>query len=203
MSSNNNRLELDRIIFFSDAVFAIAITLLALNLKSPNDYSHSDSLNHLFAIVLPEFQSYVISFLVIALYWIGHHRYFRYIKRYDYTLVWLNILFLMCIVFLPFSTAVLDHYPERRTAVLFYAVSMALTGLMKAAVWGYAARNRRLISLHLPRHQVRSLTLRTWIPPLVFLVSIPLAYLNASIAEVSWLLILLLFVALRRFESAM
>ncbi|HEY9698365.1 MAG TPA: TMEM175 family protein [Trichocoleus sp.] len=198
---SQNKLELDRIIFFSDAVFAIAITLLALNVKPP-DESNSAQLPfvYLLSIVFPKFQSYVISFLVIAIYWVGHHRYFRYIKRYDYTLFWLNIIFLMCIVFLPFPTALLDDYGGHRAAVMFYAGSMTITGLMKVLIWCHASYRHRLISHSLSNGVVRSLTYRALIPPTVFLSSIPLASFSPTIAEISWLSILIMFVPWRRLE---
>ena len=196
-----NKLELDRIIFFSDAVFAIAITLLALNIKPPDESaSVQTSMIYLLSIVLPKCQSYVISFLVIALYWIGHHRYFRLIKRYDYTLVWLNIIFLMCIVFLPFSTSLLDDYGGHRLAVILYAASMTITGLMKVLIWWYASFRHRLISQSLSEKIVRSLTYRALIPPVMFLCSIPLASFNPKIAEISWLSILMIFACWRQRE---
>lgn len=196
---SNKKLELDRIVFFSDAVFAIAITLLAFNLKLPTHsaYLSPIPLSRALLAIIPKVQSYTISFLAIGFYWMSHHDYFRYIKRYDSVLIWLNIGFLMCIAFLPFPTAVLDDYRGQRLAIAFYAGSMAMTGLMKASLWGYASRKCHLVSRSLPPRLVRSLTIRTLVPPLVFLGSIAIAYFNPDLAELSWLSILAYWLGLR------
>lgn len=189
--------ELDRIVFFSDAVFAIAITLLALNIKLPNQIIDptSKTLFHVLLRLLPDYQSYIISFTVIGIYWIGHHHYFRHIVRYDYTLISLNIAFLACIAFLPFPTTVLEDYNGLRMAVIFYAASMALTGFLKSLWWWYASHRHRLIYRQLrPQHICSFL-----VPPLVFSSSIAIAYFNPTLAEFSWGFIILLLIGLKRF----
>jgi uncharacterized membrane protein len=192
------KLGLERIVFFSDAVFAIAITLLALNLKLPgNNNLTTTPLSHSLLAIIPEFESYVFSFLVVGFYWMSHHYYFRYINRYDYLFVCLNIGFLMCIAFLPFSTSILHSYDEQRLAVIFYAGSMALVGLMKAILWCYASNRRRLILQSLPPSLVLSLTRRTLVPPLIFLISMAVAYFNPFFAELSWILIPVCFLGLK------
>ncbi len=187
-----DRLGLDRIIFFSDAVFAIAITLLSLDLRLPASAGQvyiASALMHL----IPKYQSYATSFLVIGLYWISHHHYFRYIRRYDYTFVAINFGLLMCIVSLPFATSVLDSYGNHRSAIAFYALCMAITGLMKTLLWVYATHRARLVSRHLSARRVRRLTRRALVPPLVFAGSIGLAAINPEVAKLSWCAILLAF----------
>jgi uncharacterized membrane protein len=78
----------------------------------------------------PKFLSYVISFLVIAIYWQAHHRVFRPIRSYDRTLLWLNFLFLMAISFLPFPTSLLGEYSEEQLSVVIYAANAALASLL-------------------------------------------------------------------------
>jgi uncharacterized membrane protein len=104
--------ELDRIIFFSDGVFAIAITLLVIGLKAPSVPSLvSDStLTHRLLDKWPRVATYALSFAVIGLYWIGHHRAFAHVRRFDYRLILLNLLFLGLIAFLPFPNEVLGRY---------------------------------------------------------------------------------------------
>jgi uncharacterized membrane protein len=200
---SNKKLELDRIVFFSDAVFAIAITLLAVNIKLPRSNNHlvAAPLSHYLVDQLPQYQSFLISFLVIGMYWMGHHHYFRYIKSYNYILVCLNIGFLMCITFLPFSTAILDSYRGQRLAVGFYAGSMAVTGLMNAMVWWYASGNPRLVTRSLHPRLIHSLTYQTLVPPFVFLCSIVIDIFNPVLAQFSWLCIALLFVCLKLFRK--
>lgn len=192
---------LERLIFFSDAVFAIAITLLAIEIKLPNGGHTTSSvkLSHDLANLIPEYQGYIISFLIIGFYWINHHEYFRYIERYDYKLIWLNTLLLMCIAFLPFPTSVLDIYSKQPIAVVFYAVSMMLTGFIKAIIWCYASARYRLIPKNLPTRVIRLLGYRAIIPPAIFFLSIPIAFIHPLWAEFSWTLIPISFILLRRF----
>ncbi|PSN17887.1 DUF1211 domain-containing protein [filamentous cyanobacterium CCP5] len=188
----HDRPGLDRIIFFTDGVFAIAITLLALNLHLPAN-AGKDGLADDLIRLLPDYQSYAISFAVIGLYWISHHHYFRFIRRYDYPFVTLNIGLLMSVAILPFATSVLDTFGSQRSAVAFYALCMAFTGFMKTLLWHYAAQNLRLVHRRLSIQRIRRLTRRAMIPPLVFVNSIVIAMFNPMLAKLSWGAIALAF----------
>ncbi len=98
------QLGLERIVFFSDAVMAIAITLLAIDIRVPEMPAGlaAQQLAVSLAAIGPRFMTFFISFMVIAVYWMSHHRYFGYIKRYDARLIWLNLLFLFFIICMPF-----------------------------------------------------------------------------------------------------
>lgn len=189
-----NKLGLDRIIFFSDAVFAIAITLLSLDLHLPTASEKHASLRPMLISLFPEYQNYVISFIVIGFYWISHHYYFRFVQKYDYMFVGINIVLLMCIASLPFATSVLDTYGDQRSGVVFYAFCMLITGTLKVVLWGYAAQGSRLIYSRLSPQRVMHLTLKAIIPPVVFLLSIFLALLSPTLAKLSWGAIFLVFV---------
>ena len=103
---------LDRIVFFSDAVMAIAITLLVLDIKVPEAAGISTiDLGRRMLDLWPKYLGYFVSFWVIALYWVAHHRCFRYIRKYDRRLMYLNFLFLMFIAFMPFPTGLLFDTP--------------------------------------------------------------------------------------------
>lgn len=193
---NQDKTEFDRIIFFSDAVFAITITLLTFNIKLPKELPANvatDLSSYLVGLV-PEYQNYVVSFLVIGVYWIGHHHFFRYIKRYDYFFVFLNIGLLMCVAFLPFPTEVLDSFSYKRSAVMFYAGSMAMTGLMNTWIWKYASYRHRLVDGDLTPQRIRTLTRRALIPPLVFSISIGIALFSPTMAAASWGAIALVYI---------
>ena len=104
-----NGRELDRTVFFSDAVFAIAMTLLVLDIQVPEipETLVDERLPERPLGLWPRYLSYVLSFVVILMYWMAHHSTFKAIKRYDKLLIWLNSLFLVCIAFLPFPTSLL------------------------------------------------------------------------------------------------
>jgi len=192
-SSEKDRLGLERLVFFSNAVFAIAITLLALEIRLPSleGTLTNDQLLQALLAIWPKYFSYALSFLVIGAFWMGHHRKFRFILRYDTNLVLLNILLLMGIAFIPFPTAVLGENGNR-TATIFYALIMAIAGLLNVAVWVYASHHNRLIEPNFTLQQRRRETLRTLVVPGVFLLSIGLAFINPVIAIYSWLLIAVL-----------
>jgi uncharacterized membrane protein len=117
-------LSFERVVFFSDAVFAIVITLLVLELKVPHLTEHTEpSLRHALVELLPRVAGFVISFLIIGLMWIEHHRIFRYIADYDGGLLWRNLLLLLCVSFVPFPTALFSENFWSRTAFILYTAS--------------------------------------------------------------------------------
>lgn len=181
---------LDRIIFFSDAVFAIAITLLTLDIKLPTlneSLSEAELFNAILSIV-PKYAAYIISFLVIGVIWIGHHRKYRLILKYDNRLILINLLLLMTIAFIPFPTSLLSIYGNR-TATIFYALVMILASLWSEILWLYASSKNRLID---PRTDQR-LRKRETIGPIfsigVFALSIGLSFLDTTLARISWVLL--------------
>ena len=190
----NNKLAFDRLVFFSDAVFAIAITLLALELRLPAmPHAGNGALWQAIVGLWPRYLSFLVSFLVIGLFWIGHHRMFRLINRFDDALLWINLLFLMCIVVIPYPTAVLGEHAGTAAAVMLYAGVLAATGLLQTAIWLYATTGRRLVDTTLPDAQyrllVRLVSARVFGSPIVFLVSVALAYRWPVFAMYSWILI--------------
>ena len=183
-------LGLERLIFFSDAVFAIAITLLALDLRLPGG-GESPGNAQLLAQLLeiwPKYLAYVVSFLAIGTFWLGHHRRFRLIRRYDRGLFTLNLLFLMVIAFIPFPTSVISE-SGNRTATIFYALTMILGGLMLAALWWHASWHNRLTEPRLDARQARRQFMPMLLTVALFVLSIGLAFLDETLARFSWLLV--------------
>jgi uncharacterized membrane protein len=140
----------DRVLFFSDAVFAIAITLLIVDLRVP-DVPHVQS-GQLLRHAIPQIGGFAYSFAAIGLFWLAHHGLFRHIKGLDRRLVLLNLLFLGTIAFVPYPTALLSAAGDQVPATVFYAASLAAVGLAEAAVWLYAIRIRELA---MPGHRRR------------------------------------------------
>lgn len=181
--------DMQRFFAFSDGVFAIAITLLALDLKVP--VLPADQISRLPQEILnqiPSFMSYAISFIVVGTYWNAHHRMFRFIVKYDNALLWLNILFLMTLCFLPFPTVLTNRYINQVFPTVFYAGSVAVIGLTMNLLWAYAAWKHRLLAPHLPKEMVRQVTWRMLTPPVFFIASIPFALLNPRLSQFIWIL---------------
>jgi uncharacterized membrane protein len=136
---------------FSDAVFAITITLLILEIKAPGDNRH---LLHGLLELWPSYLAYAVTFLFIGQVWANHHVMFDHIRTADRTVLLLNTLLLMVVAFLPFGTSVLaSAFRDRageRTAVVFYGITFVLTALTFNGVWQYA-RRRGLLGAALDR----------------------------------------------------
>lgn len=201
--SSERSVELDRIIFFSDAVFAIAATLLVVDLRVPDlpRPLGSGELGAVLLALIPRYGSYAISFLVIGSFWAAHLRVFRYIRRHDGVLIQLVLLLLMFVAFLPFPTAVLGSYGDQRLAVLLYAAVVSTMNCLNLAIWWWATSRHRLVDEDLAVELIRANSRRAAMFALLFLASIPLALLSPGAAELSWLLALVLPRLLARFEA--
>jgi uncharacterized membrane protein len=194
-----NRLGLERLIFFSDAVFAIAITLLVLDIRLPSDadWAGNRELLLLLAGLWPQYLAYFISFWVIGLSWISHHRKFLHIQRVDNQLLSLNLLMLMMIAFIPFPTAVMSESISL-TATGFYALTMILASLSGLILWWYAARNHKLIDPHLDQHQIWREAFVPLATIAIFVLSMGVALFDAGLARICWLFVFPVSLFLRR-----
>ena len=164
-----------RITAFSDGVFSIAITLLVLNLHVP---TVPGKLLDQLRTQWPSLLSYLLSFVIVGIYWVAHHNMFHYIKRSDRPFLWINILLLMCVAFIPFPAGLLGQYSGQRISLITYASSLILTNLMLSLLWWYATSNHRLVDQDIDPHFVRTVNRRNMTAPLVYLVSIGLSFLS-------------------------
>jgi uncharacterized membrane protein len=160
MTSQTARLEA-----FSDGVFAIAITLLIIEVHVPS-HEHAETLGHELLRLWPSYLGYLTSFLTIGVMWINHHYVFELIARVDRTMLLLNTLLLMMIAFVPFPTAVLAQFVETdgaRAAAFLYGATLTLTALAFLAWWRYASAGRRLIDESVPDEVIDDIT-RSYMP---------------------------------------
>lgn len=179
--------ELNRIVNFTDGVFAIVITLLILTIQAPEIPSDSVAreLPGRLLDLAPKFLSYVISFLVVAVYWMAHHRVFRPIRGYDRTLLWLNFLFLMTISFLPFPTSLLGEYGDHQLPVVIYAANVSVASLLLTLISWYATSGHRLTAPALDEVDVRRGRVQGLVVPAVFLLSIVVSFFSVPAAMYS------------------
>jgi uncharacterized membrane protein len=181
-------LGLERIVFFSDAVMAIAITLLAIDIRVPEiDPSVAAvELPRQLAAITPNLLTFFISFIVIGIYWISHHRYFNYIQRYDTRLMLLNLMFLFFIACMPFVASLLGSFPTVPIALVIYTLAVAALGISMALIWRYASKNHRLIDSTLDASTIRMINIRLFVAPLMFLIAVPFAFVNPLAVIVVW-----------------
>jgi uncharacterized membrane protein len=186
-----------RIEAFSDGVFAIAITLLIIEIGVP-DVVGTESLFHKLVELWPSYLGYAISFLVIGTVWANHHNRFRLIARSDHVLLFLNIVFLMCVAFVPFPTALLAEYIRdeeyRVTAVAVYSGTLAVTAVFFTVLWLYAAGNYRLVDRAVDPLSLRAMTRRYVLGMLLYILAFALAFFRPAASMALIFILALIFV---------
>ena len=171
-----------RILALSDGVFAIATTLLILEIAVPATTSDVGLPKALLGL-WPRYLAYVISFVVIARFWVVHRLAFRLIARDDAVLVYLNLLLLMFVAFLPFPPLFWDSMPVRRGGNSLCRISVILTSLASAAYWWYASGRGNLLRPDAGRAQARALRARSLASPVFFALTLPIAVFAPYAAE--------------------
>jgi uncharacterized membrane protein len=177
--------EFNRIVAFSDGVFAIAITLLVLGLTVPPHISH---LRRALLNNQDDFIAYAISFAVLGRYWLSHHRFFSALERFNGRLMALNLVYLACIALVPFSSQVLGDYSGRTEAVVLYAINMILVSSAFYAQIAYSDRTG-LLRAEARTYERRSARPASLVVVGVFLISIPVAFASPLAATLMWLAI--------------
>lgn len=176
--------QLERMILFSDAVFAIAITLLVMEIKVPaiarellSEQALIDSLTNL----IPKLTGFIISFLIIGLFWTVHHRMFGYVVAYNNRLLWLNLIFLMAVALMPFSSAFYSEYISKlyQSPLIVYVANISFLGIMNFMMWKYISNPKRKLTEGLKLEVARYYSDRAITVPLVFLL-VAIVYFFAS-----------------------
>lgn len=179
-----------RVAAISDGVFAIAMTLLVLDLHLPDTDSIRSSADLRSALTLwSDYGAYALSFLVIALYWENHWRAFKRLLRIDRAALWLNMLLLLGIGFVPFPTSVLSDYGEYGSATAFYAATLGAIGFVWALFWMHAVQSGMLAPND--KKSGEDWAYEAFFPPLVFFVSAVVAIWYPNAAKYVWFLMFL------------
>jgi uncharacterized membrane protein len=164
----------------ADGVFAIVMTLLVLELSVPliTGTSANTELFHKLLEMWPKFLAYVVSFLVLGVIWINHHLMFHHIKRADSKLVWINILMLMFVALVPFSTSLLGEYGGTQTAIVAYGANILLTLIMGFTLWTYATGKYRLVDRDIDPKLVRRTKIMFFVASLFFLLAMGVSFIS-------------------------
>jgi uncharacterized membrane protein len=194
--------ETGRIEAFSDGIFAVAITLLILNIHIPipkegEIFTDDGTLGKALLNDWPVYLAFVTSFLTIGIMWVNHHRLFNFIKSSDDALLVLNLLLLMFIVFVPFPTSLLAKYitPGNSLPAEIYSGTYVILAICFNLLWGYASHRNQLIDKKADPQMVRAITRQYRFGPLLYLIAFGLAFVSAP-ASIVWNLLLALFYAL-------
>jgi uncharacterized membrane protein len=187
-------LGLGRIEAFSDGVFAIVVTLLVLELRVPSLHNPGSvsELGHQLRELMPKFLSWLISFIIVCKFWLNHHHLLGLARYANYSMVWLNSLFLMCQSFIPFPTAMMGEYPTNPLAVSMFGLVMAVNTVMFIVLQAYVIRN--LIKPDLADAQDPRLTLKSFVGVLSYLIGATAAWFSVEAAFLIYLLTPLFFI---------
>ena len=189
--------ETGRIEAFSDGVFAVAITLLVLNIQVPSPLPPDTGLiAFLFRHQWPYYLAFLTSFATIGIMWINHHRVYTHIKRSDNTLMVLNLLLLLIIVFFPFPTALLAQYifdPNEHQAAVFYSAVSCVMAICFNLLWRYAAHENRLLARDADQHAVKAITNQYMFGPLLYLITFGVAWISGPVSIALNLLLAVFF----------
>jgi uncharacterized membrane protein len=184
-------LEIDRFAFFSDAVYAIALTLLVVGIAVPtvDDLRSSGEMWDVLVDLRQEFATFFVGFAVIGRYWLAHHRFVSVLRAVDTPLMVVNLTYLAFIAFLPFPTALVGRYEQNLVAFAFFAVVLSCVSALETVLFVTAER-RGLLQIAVPRDVYRFGLVASTLPVLVFMLSIPLAAAtNSTVGLLSWILI--------------
>ncbi|HEX8300141.1 TMEM175 family protein [Sphingomonas sp.] len=188
MGKNRDATLLERLTFFSDAVFAIAITLLVIEIRPPALHGANEAeLGRALLGLIPNYIGFLVSFFVIGRFWLGHHRLFGQLARADERLTFANLLLLLGVAFMPFPTAVFSEYVNLKTATLFYLGWLVVLGLLNLNLMRLALRPTLLADDHDPV-VVRRLRYGAWLPIVLGIVAAALTF----VAPI-WVLAILVF----------
>jgi len=177
-----------RIEAFSDGVFSIVITLMAFQIKLPAiDPAHAAvDLPRAVLSLWPEFYTYALSFFMVGVYWIGHHNAYHHIQHSNRALLWLNLISLMLVALLPFSTSLFGRFLEQQLAVIIYGLNIIAIGAANYLQWQYALR-ARLVDSEIEDWFVERANFRLLVAPAVALVSIAISFWNVYVSALLYI----------------
>jgi uncharacterized membrane protein len=187
-------MSLNRFEAFSDGVFAIAVTLLVLEIKAP-DLTHATSSEAVTKLlqIFPHVLSYITSFMVIGVLWINHHALFHFLKRVDRTVLVINLLLLMCVAFIPYPTALIGEFGSSLPVVVFYGLLLALTGFVYNLLWFYVVHRYIKSDGLIQQRSVRKATIWSLSYPISYLIAAGLAFASLDLSIMLYVVIPLFY----------
>jgi uncharacterized membrane protein len=192
-------IKVEHVISFSDAVFAFAITLMALTIGIPDlppNLSQSELLQRLDDFY-PQFEDYIISFAVIAIFWISYHQVFNHIKGSHISMVYLNFLFLLFITLLSLTTTFVTNYASYQIPYIIYCIIVIMTSSLLVLIWWYATKEYRLVDKGMHPLFIKGTFFALLAIPIIFSISIIISFIDLDISQYFWLGIIPINVLIR------
>jgi uncharacterized membrane protein len=185
----------NRIEALSDGIFAIVMTLLILEIHVPNLPPNAPNVEVAPALVAlwPKFASYIVTFVSLGFFWVGHHIMYHAIRRADRILLWLNIFFFMFVSLLPFSTSVLNAFSEAFIAPLLFGANLAIIGWILFFQWSYANAQPDMLADFVSAEYRRIVRSRMLIVPVGTTLTAVICFWSVGISLAIYLLLLPLY----------
>lgn len=191
MEKTDQKFQIERLLFFSDAVMAIAMTLLIIEIKPPHisGLTNHEALESMRSLI-PKFIAFFISFFVIAIYWRAHHHLFGFVNKYTDKLIWLNILFLLSIVLMPFSSAFYSENFDVHIPYFVYCSNIVIAGFLNCWLVRYISDTKDIISSVAGNILWRRyFTYRSLVAPSVFMISLFISIYSFNLSRVIFIVI--------------
>jgi uncharacterized membrane protein len=179
-----NEVGTGRLETLTDGIFAIAMTILVIGLVLPSPKLKHEELVRDLLNLLPNVVSLVVSFVILGVYWVETHTQFRYIRRADHLLIWLNIFYLLGVTLLPFSAGLLGRFPYEPIAVIIYGCNLLVCLLFHFGMWWHATRGRRLVDADLDDRFVNFGIRLALLPAIGYLLAIAVSFLSTWVSIV-------------------
>lgn len=192
-------IKIEHVISFSDAVFAFAITLMALTIDIPDlppNLSQSELLQRL-DDSYPQLEDYIISFAVIAIFWISYHQVFNHIRGSHISMVYLNLLFLLFITLLSLTTSFVTNYASYQIPYIIYCTVVIMTSSLLVLIWWYATKEYRLVDKGMHPLLIKGTFFALLAIPIIFSISVVISFIDLDIAQYFWLSIIPMNVLIR------
>ncbi len=191
-----------RIEALTDGIFATVMTVLVLSLSIPSITTNLvviTYVSNLRFVVL----SYVMSFLILAVFWVRHHNMFNFIKHVDTPFIWLNIIFLLTVGFIPFSTELIGRFSGSEISAIIYGANLIATGLSTQGIWLYATRRGLLSFGKIDEKIMNRVNRRLTGGPIIYFIAILISYFSGvpQIAFAIYVVALVFYVLLSSFGS--
>jgi uncharacterized membrane protein len=184
MRNSDGGRAVERLAFFSDAVFAVVLGLLAIHIAIPPGYVASGALHDSLGDAIRELVGFGISFAMIGVLWVDHHRLFDYLRGRDERLLWANLAFLLCVGFLAYPAGVFTKHTGAPVAVLFFTGTLLITALVSALVWWYVSGSPRLVGDSVDRPTRVQMLRRPLSTAAILVVAAPTVLVGFSIGTV-------------------
>ncbi len=185
------KIKLEHIVTFSDAVFAFALTLMALTVDIPDlDLNLSEQgLTERLYDMIPQLESYILSFFIIALFWVSYHQVFNHVRKSYISIVYLNLVFLLLITILSISTSLVISFDNYQISYLIYYTVVVITSALLLLIWWYAIQIDAVGNkIHL--YFKKGMLIQLGIIPVAFSFAIVVSYVNLNVAQYFWLIII-------------